>query len=204
MSSTRAKILETARTLFNQYGYSNVTIRMIAQELGMSSGNLNYHFKKREHILESLYFEMVERFDQRIEGLHKKEYNIAIIQSEIEVSMRRMVEYSFIWTDLFFLLKQNESMFTHFKAVYAKRRDGYLFLFKYLNQKGLMIELKNKDESKMLAEKMILISNTWLFHSNVYKLDIDDDYIRENSILLLSMMKPYLTELGLLQYNELK
>jgi AcrR family transcriptional regulator len=42
---------------------------MIALELNMSSGNLNYHFKKREDIFEALYFEMVLEFDERIESL---------------------------------------------------------------------------------------------------------------------------------------
>jgi len=40
---------------------------MIAMELGMSSVNLNYHYKKREDILESFYFEIVKSFDKRDE-----------------------------------------------------------------------------------------------------------------------------------------
>ena len=52
MKNRKKEIVEVARTLFNAKGYSNVTIRMIAMELGMSSGNLNYHFKKKEAILE--------------------------------------------------------------------------------------------------------------------------------------------------------
>ena len=58
MSKKKKLILEAARTLFNERGYSQVTIRMIALELNMSSGNLNYHFKKREDIFETLYFEI--------------------------------------------------------------------------------------------------------------------------------------------------
>ena len=46
MSKTKQKILDVSKGLFNAKGFSNVTIRMIAQELNMSSGNLNYHLKK--------------------------------------------------------------------------------------------------------------------------------------------------------------
>ena len=62
MSDRKAKILTTARALFNKEGFSNVTIRMIAQGLEISSGNLTYHYQKREDIFEALYFEMVSEF----------------------------------------------------------------------------------------------------------------------------------------------
>ena len=69
MVKKKKLILEAARTLFNERGYSQVTIRMIAVKLNMSSGNLNYHYKKREDIFEALYFEMVSEFDERIKYL---------------------------------------------------------------------------------------------------------------------------------------
>ena len=69
MSKKKKLILDTAKALFNEKGYHNVTIRMIALKMNMSSGNLNYHFKKREDIFEALYFEMVSEFDERIDLL---------------------------------------------------------------------------------------------------------------------------------------
>ena len=46
---------------------------MIAVELKISSGNLNYHFKNREDVLEALYFEMVSEFDSRVNQLGETE-----------------------------------------------------------------------------------------------------------------------------------
>jgi AcrR family transcriptional regulator len=100
MNNTRKNILNASKVLFNELGYSQVTIRMIALQLKMSSGNLNYHFKKREHILEALYFEMVEVFDQRINQLDEKSSSLCVIKQEIQGSMTRMMEYQFFWTDL--------------------------------------------------------------------------------------------------------
>ena len=108
MKSTKDKILNTSRVLFNTFGYSNVTIRMIAKALQMSSGNLNYHFKKRDQILEALYFEMVATFDQRIEDLETQTPTLKKMQQEIYSSMKRMVAYKFFWTDLYNLLQINE------------------------------------------------------------------------------------------------
>lgn len=56
-TNTRHKILLTARTLFNDYGYNGVSLRDIAKAAGISEGNLTYHFKKKENLIEALLLE---------------------------------------------------------------------------------------------------------------------------------------------------
>jgi AcrR family transcriptional regulator len=63
---------------------------MIALKLEMSSGNLNYHFKKREEILEALYFQMVKDFDERISKLSEIEISFGQIKNDIRSSMKRL------------------------------------------------------------------------------------------------------------------
>ena len=132
MNKTKKNILDTARRLFNDLGYSNVTIRMVANELNMSSGNLNYHCRKREDILEALYFEMVEVFDARVKALDDKIISLKYIQTTVESSMIRMIDYRFFWTDLYFLLKSNQKIRTHFEEAKMERTAGYTFLFNFL------------------------------------------------------------------------
>jgi AcrR family transcriptional regulator len=54
---TRQKILAAAKKLFNERGYDAVSIQDIAGALGISKGNLTYHFKKKEHIVEAIITE---------------------------------------------------------------------------------------------------------------------------------------------------
>ncbi len=51
---TKKRILESAKTLFNQEGLANVRLQMIADMTGISIGNLAYHFKNKEAIVEAL------------------------------------------------------------------------------------------------------------------------------------------------------
>jgi len=44
--STRERILEVSRELFNRDGYANTTIARIASEIGIAEGNLWYHFPR--------------------------------------------------------------------------------------------------------------------------------------------------------------
>lgn len=64
--STRQKILDASRTLFNDYGYNSVSLRDIAKAVGISEGNLTYHFKKKEQLMESLLLEGEDTFPSAI------------------------------------------------------------------------------------------------------------------------------------------
>jgi AcrR family transcriptional regulator len=61
--TTRDRILETCRTLFNEHGPAEVTTAEIALSVGISEGNLHYHFRRKEQILAAL----LDRFEAAIE-----------------------------------------------------------------------------------------------------------------------------------------
>ena len=52
---TRQKILEEASMLFAQNGFHSVTVRQIAQNVGIRESSLYNHFSSKELILQSLY-----------------------------------------------------------------------------------------------------------------------------------------------------
>ena len=194
MSATKKKILNTSRELFNRLSFGQVTIRMIAQELQMSSGNLNYHFRKREDILQALYFEMVEEFDKRVNALPETSFSFEQIRKDMKTSMERMFDYHFFWTDLYNLLQLDDQIKQHFQTVFEKRFQGCLFLFQELIRQEMMHPPTFEQEYNLLAERMIDYGNTWLYSSQLYsqkKVKVD-----ESTDKLICMLYPYLTSKG--------
>ena len=53
----RKEILQTSKKLFNERGFNDVSTRDISEALGISKGNLTYHFKKKEDIMEAILLE---------------------------------------------------------------------------------------------------------------------------------------------------
>jgi AcrR family transcriptional regulator len=202
MIKTKQRILNVSKDLFNEHGYSQVTIRMIALKLKMSSGNLNYHFKKREEILEALYFEMVTEFDQRIKELPQIEISLKRIKDSIHSSMERMIDYRFIWTDLFNILKSNETISAHFSTVYKVRIEGTLFVFNQLNEIGLMRSASFENEYEMLAERMVVFGNTWIYNSQLYDRKSTKQQLKDQVNSMLAIFYPYLTAKGLKEFDE--
>lgn len=51
MNKTAIQILQTSRILFNEKGVESVAIAQIADRLGISTGNLTYHFARKQHLI---------------------------------------------------------------------------------------------------------------------------------------------------------
>ena len=57
---TRARISEAAIASFIERGYSDTTMRLIAERAGVSAGNAYYYFPSKNHLVQDLY-ERVQR-----------------------------------------------------------------------------------------------------------------------------------------------
>ena len=97
---TRDRILECALALFNQEGEPNVTTLEIATELGISPGNLYYHF----HGKEPLVMALLERFQAETEPLLDPPDGARLDVEEywlfLHLIVERLSQYRFLFQDL--------------------------------------------------------------------------------------------------------
>ena len=75
MGDTKEKILLTALQLFARDGYEAVSVRNIAEELGMTKGALYRHYKNKRDIFDSIVDRMIQ-----IDAQRAKEYEMPIEQ----------------------------------------------------------------------------------------------------------------------------
>ncbi len=61
--STKQRILDASVRLFNEYGVDSVRLQQIAEEIGISVGNLAYHFKTKDAIIESVFEQVLDEFN---------------------------------------------------------------------------------------------------------------------------------------------
>ena len=62
---TRERILELSLRLFNEFGEPNITTTVIAEEMNISPGNLYYHFRNKDDIVNSIFVQ----FEAEIERI---------------------------------------------------------------------------------------------------------------------------------------
>ena len=64
MQTTKQKILDSAIDLFSQYGFKEVSMRQIANEVGIKASSLYKHYSSKEDILENIFALFTEKLRQ--------------------------------------------------------------------------------------------------------------------------------------------
>ena len=87
---TRELILGTALRLFRENGYDATTMRVIAQEAGVSVGNAYYYFASKEHLIQAFYDSLISQHRvvarPRLEGVRDLSTRLRItVASHIEL-----------------------------------------------------------------------------------------------------------------------
>lgn len=97
-NSRKDEILSAASTLFNKDGYGAVSLYDIANVMGISRGNLTYHFKTKEDILETLASKLWKEMDS-ILSASRAMPSFQNLHHQTEAYVACQIEYAFIFLD---------------------------------------------------------------------------------------------------------
>ncbi len=65
-SKTKDRILVASLRLFNENGYDTVTTARISEEVGISEGNLWYHFRTKKDLVKAHQYALIRDIDSRL------------------------------------------------------------------------------------------------------------------------------------------
>lgn len=202
MTKTKEKILDTALRLFNESGLSKVTLRTIANEMGISQGNLNYHFKKREDIIEGLYFDLVHLIDQTMDHSGRDEDLFSMMFSMTKKMMDSFFEYRFFLTDFVQIIRENEVIREHYSQLVIQREQQFEVIFKVFIAQGYMREEVFEGEYKNLFMRLQILGSFWIPSTVILSEELNTNTISRYGNLINETIIPYLTPKGLKAYQE--
>lgn len=202
MKNTKQRILQKARELFNQEGVSSITLHKISLALGISQGNLNYHFRKKADILSALYYELVESMNQQFEAMAQPTSVLSFLYQSSGKSMAVLYEYRFLLRDLYRILKDQPELKAHYGQLQAIRKTQMLTTFQTLISQGVMRPEEFEGEYHRLYERMNIVGDNWI---NAHELlnEEQEDPVQHYLSLLFEFIYPYLTEKGKEEYGEI-
>ena len=106
---TRERILATALCLFNESGTAPVSTNHIAEALGISPGNLYYHFRNKEEIIRALFEQQFARWDADYAFPDDRLPNLDDLQQLVRATFVTAWEYRFMYRELIALLRGRRS-----------------------------------------------------------------------------------------------
>ena len=90
-ADTKAAILSTALPLIAQYGYAAVSMRQIAEAVGVNVSALYNHFPNKQEILLRL---MVDHMDSLMDAWEQQDINGKTAQEQIEIFTRFHIRFN--------------------------------------------------------------------------------------------------------------
>ncbi|NIJ46057.1 AcrR family transcriptional regulator [Wenyingzhuangia heitensis] len=200
MNTTKQKILKTSLDLFNQQGLYKVTLRRIAKEINISQGNLNYHYKKREDIIETLYFSLVADIDKTMLNINQNQINVKTLHQLSSAVLHLFYEYRFFLLDFTQIMREQPVVKTHYNQLVKIRKQQTLDLFNTLVANKLMRNEQFKNEFDDLYTRIQILSDFWMSSITIENTLIDkkttDKYVK----IITESIYPYLTKKGLDEY----
>ena len=113
---TRNKILTAALQLFNEQGERVVTTNHIASDIGISPGNLYYHFRNKEAIILALFDDFQQTLTEEIVLPADVGITLEDKQQYLEALLASMWQYRFIFRDLHSAVARSDELRAMFQG----------------------------------------------------------------------------------------
>jgi AcrR family transcriptional regulator len=97
--------------------------------MGISPGNLYYHFHNKDEIIESLFADFERDIEDTLAAPTRRAPNVEDIWLFLHLIFESIWKFRFLYRDINELLSRNRLLETHFKRIVArkvKHRDGDL------------------------------------------------------------------------------
>jgi AcrR family transcriptional regulator len=115
-NKTRDRIVEASLELFNAQGERSVTTNHIAAHLGMSPGNLYYHFRNKQVIIAELFAQYEDRVDAFLRLPEGRALTVADKTFYLQALLAAMWHYRFLHRDLEHLLESDAELAERYRA----------------------------------------------------------------------------------------
>jgi AcrR family transcriptional regulator len=202
--STKERILDSALSLFNKNGIDRITVRHIAGEMGISHGNLCYHFPRKEDIIYTLYRQLVSELDALVSDVNPETINIKSIYGSIEHSFKIMYKYKFLFIDLVSIIRNIQEIESDFKKLYTKRKVEFRGVFDLLIYAEYMKKEVYKGQYDLLFYQFFMLGNAWLPESEILFKGTEKNKLKHYIEISFGLLVPLLTDKGLKEYTELR
>jgi AcrR family transcriptional regulator len=198
---TRERILETSLALFNARGEPNVTTNHIADELEISPGNLYYHFRNKDDIIEQLFARYEERIDRALTTPEGRLPELEDIWLQLHLVYECIWDFRFLYRDLVDILSRNRKLRMHFARILKRAADSATDVMRGLVQAGIM--RASPAEVQATANNILVIATFWLNFSSVRGQSDEQEAIRLGIHQVMMLIAPFLRDAERLHLNQL-
>ncbi len=191
---TKDKILQASIELFNQIGERQVTTNHIAAHLGISPGNLYYHFRNKEDIVRHIFKDYARLLETRFVPPAGLTEPLKLLTGYLDSVFELMWRFQFFYASLPDILLRDPLLQQDYLKVQASVLQKVTDILKVLKTAGVL----NMADEEMhdMAHTIKMLVTFWVSYVKSQHADqtIDQAAVYRGVLKVLLLFKAFATE----------
>jgi AcrR family transcriptional regulator len=178
--------------MFNAQGEPNVTTNHIADELEISPGNLYYHFRNKDDIIEQLFGRYEERIGEAMSVPSNRLPDLEDIWLQMHLVFECIWDYRFLYRDLVDILSRNRRLRMRFARILKRATENATAVIRGLSQAGIL--RASPAEMDGLATNLLVLATFWLNYASARGDQDEAKAIRQGIVQVMMLIAPFLRD----------
>ncbi len=201
---TNEKIIHASLQLFNEHGERSITTNHIAAHLGISPGNLYYHFKNKQDIIRSIFDNYEHFLNTSFQPYQANKVTVDLLISYFDIMFEIPWRFRFMYTNLNDILSRDEGLSKRYLVIQNNALQRSCDILSQLKQDGLLDVADNK--IIRLADTMRMIACFWIGYQQTHteEIKITAASLYEGLLRVIMLFKAHATEQSMLLFDKVE
>ena len=192
---TRDRILHISLLLFNEEGEAQQTAVDISNTLNISPGNLYYHFKGKDAIIQALFDRFENEMRIILNGSRGRVANLEDSWVYLYIILEEIYDFRFFYRDLGLLLDRYPRLATRFRAILSHMRSTLISILDELTA-GSVLRLDPRLQ-EILTDQMMTTLTFWLAEDHLRADRHDGPALIHKTVLqVMCLLPPHMGDRG--------
>lgn len=163
---TRELILATSLSLFNRLGEPNVTTNLIADEAGISPGNLYYHFRHKQDIVQDLFNRFAHDLVPLIDFSPDTRVDAEHLWFRLHLVFELKGQYRFIYRNISDIAGRMPDIEKAVRGLFVREQRAVKALLEGLGSAGIL--QSDSRQQAMLRDQFMLTLTYWIPYADLF------------------------------------
>ena len=192
--NTKDRIVRTAVGLFNERGTAAVSTNHIAGEMGISPGNLYYHYRNKEEIIRAIFGRMMADWDEVFVLPQDRAPTLTDLREILKETFSVLWGYRFFYREFVVLMRRDPELGQSYRDIRERGLANTGAILQSFIGSGVLRAPEDQGEVNRLAMILWLITEFWLPFVEVGEETVGPERLKEGVELMMQTLKPYMTE----------
>lgn len=197
---TKARIIEAATELFNEMGFINVRLQHISDKTIISLGNITYHFKTKDEIINHICLKIIEE-QRSLFSDHKVLPLFEDVERFLFSYFTIQNKYPFFYQDILELIRAYPQIRESYRKHLAWQEQQMVFMFDFNISRGVFRKEPGHEFYQNYAGFFLWNMDNWMHRQITLGQNVNDyeDFAKN----IWTLLVPLFTPQGIMEYEQL-